>query len=414
MTIANPIAVIDAAGITVPLFADVLDYFQQQYRAIYGADVDLDADTQDGQWVSIIAQAVTDANLTIEQTYQAYSPTYAQGAGLSAVVKINGIRRQVASNSSCPVVAVGQAGTDISGGLVGDSLNLNTTWQLPGNTGDGTVVIPPMGQITTTAFCLTAGAIRADPGTLGKILSPVPGWQTVTNVVAAAPGNPIESDAALRRRQTFSVANPSQTVVVGIQGAIASVAGVTRTVVYENPTSTPDANGIPAFSMAAVVEGGNAQDIANAIALRKTPGSPTYGTTSVLVTDSRGLPSTINFFVLTEVTINIVVNLTVFPGFSQIIENNIINSVVSFINSLPIGYDVYLSKTISATELSDGTELTYEVTSVLQARGGATPAAADILVSYIEAATTTALNVTMNVTGGSSRRAPPRPVRRLR
>ena len=91
--ISTPVAVIDAAGITIPVYADILDYLQEQYRAIYGSDIDLDEDTQDGQWVAILAQALNDANMTIEQVYQSYSPTFAQGNGLSSVVKINGIRR---------------------------------------------------------------------------------------------------------------------------------------------------------------------------------------------------------------------------------------------------------------------------------------------------------------------------------
>ena len=419
MTISSPIAVIDASGITVPLFTDVLDYWQSQYRSIYGQDVDLDPDTQDGQWVAIMAAACNDANLTIEATYQSYSPTYAQGVGLSSVVKINGIRRQIPSNSSCAVIAVGIAGTDISGTVIGDGLNLNTQWLLPGALGSGAVIIPPEGQITTTAGCLATGAIQAAPGTLNKILTPVPGWQTVNNAVAASPGEPLESDAQLRRRQTFSVANPSQTVVEGIQGAIASVNGVTRTVVYENPTAVADVNGIPAFSMAAVVEGGAVADIANAIALRKTPGSPTYGTTRVLVVDARGLPSYINFFVLTQASINVIVNITAFIGFNTVIENNIVNSIVDWITSLPIGYDVLLTQTIAATILSDGTELTYEVTSVQQSRGAGTPSSADIVIAYTEAAFTTAANITLNVTGGSvsGRRLPPtqpQPLRRGR
>src|SRR5215472_6678515 len=310
MTIASPIAVIDAAGITVPLYSEVLDYWQEQYRAIYGQDVDIDADTQDGQFLAILSQAMADANATIEAVFQAYSPTYAQGAGLSSVVKINGIRRLVASNSSVALTAVGQAGTDISGGVVQDNLNLTTQWRLAGNPGDGTLVIPPTGELTATAISTTAGAVLADIGTLTQIITPVPGWQTVTNNTAAAPGQPIESDAALRRRQTYSVANPSQTVVVGIQGAISSVPGVSRAMVYENATSVPDVNGIPPYSLACVVEGGDATAIATAISLRKTPGSPPYGTTSVLVFDSRGLPSTINFFELAEVPINITINLT--------------------------------------------------------------------------------------------------------
>src|SRR5262245_35802631 len=118
-----PVVSIDANGISAPLFTDVLVWLQEQYRSIYGSDVMLDADTQDGQWVAVVAQAIHDTNQTLVSTYNAYSPTFAQGAGLSSVVKINGIRRLSASYSMVDVLCVGQAGTDISGGVVGDNLN---------------------------------------------------------------------------------------------------------------------------------------------------------------------------------------------------------------------------------------------------------------------------------------------------
>jgi uncharacterized phage protein gp47/JayE len=397
--IGSPIAVIDRAGIAIPVYTDILDYFQEQYRSIYGSDIDLDADTQDGQWVAILAQAINDANMTIEQVYHAYSPTFSQGAGLSSVVKINGIRRHIASFSSVVIKAVGVAGTDIGNGIVGDNLNLSSTWQLPPN-----VIIPPEGEISATATSLTSGEVRADIGTITEIVTPTPGWQTVTNEVAASPGQPIETDAQLRRRQTYSVANPSQTVLVGIQGAIGQVEGVSRVRVYENDTSLEDDNGIPAYSMAAVVEGGSALAIANAIALRKTPGSPTYGTTSILVTDVRGIPSKINYFDLTLVPIKVDITLTALANFSAVIADQIMAQVINYINTLPIGYDCYLTKIIAATEIAGNNGLTYEVTAVKQARDNGLLDLADIPISYIEATNTDSSLITFTVNGGPTLR----------
>src|SRR4051812_20467204 len=110
--LSSPICVIDYYGITTPTFDDVLDWLQQQYQAIYGADIDIAADTQDGQWIATISQALHDANQTIMHTYASYSPTFAVGGGLSSVVKINGIRRHIASTGTVLIEAVGVAGTD--------------------------------------------------------------------------------------------------------------------------------------------------------------------------------------------------------------------------------------------------------------------------------------------------------------
>jgi uncharacterized phage protein gp47/JayE len=390
---AFPVTIIDGNGVTVPLFQDVLTYLQDQYRAIYGIDVNLDPDTQDGQWVSILASVINDTNQTIAATYLAYSPTYAVGAGLSSVVKINGIRRQRASVSTVTLLLVGQAGTIISAGAVGDNLNLNTVWALPPD-----VLIPPEGQILVTGTCTELGAITASVGSLTRILTPTPGWQTSTNPNPAVVGLPVETDAQLRRRQTQSTANPSQTVVIGIQGAVENLPGVQRVMVYENPTSATDANSIPPYSMAVVVEGGDVQDVAQAIALRKTPGSPTYGSTNVIVYDSRGIPSQINYFQLTLVSIHVHISLRALAGFTAAIEQEILDQVISFLATLPIGYDSYITKLIAATELPEPDGLTYDVTSVIQARDNLVLTANDVALTFIEAAYCDDTLVTITVT----------------
>lgn len=377
-----PIATIDQNGIMTPLFTEVLSYLQGQYHQIYGADVDLDPDTQDGQWIAVIAAAIHDANQTIAAAYQAYSPTYAQGVGLSSVVKINGIRRLRASTSTVLLRCVGIPGRQIGGSVVSDNLSLDSQWQLPLD-----VVIPIEGEIEVTATSMVWGAISAGVDTITEIVTPVPGWQTVSNPEPAVIGKPVETDAVLRRRQTQSTANPSQSIVTGIQGGIGNLVGVSRVMVYENPTGVPDANGIPAHAMAAVVQGGNALDIANSIALRKTPGSPTFGTTNVLVFDSRGVPSTINFFELSLVPVKVQIEVRPLPGYTSTIEREIIASVLAYLMQLPIGYDSYYSKLVAATQLPEPDGLTYDVTWVGQARGIDVPFQRDVTISYIEATT---------------------------
>jgi uncharacterized phage protein gp47/JayE len=319
--ITSPIFVINDAGISAPLYADILAWLQDQYRTIYGSDVDLDPDTQDGQFLAVISLAFNQINDSGIATYNAYSPTSAQGVGLSSVVKINGIKRLIPSSSSVVVKLIGQAGTIVTNGLVSDNLNLNSQWLLP-----ETVVIPNTGEIEVTAISTILGSVSAGIGTITRILNPQPGWQSVTNLSAAIPGAPVESDAALRRRQAISTAGPAQSVRSGIEGAIANVIGVIRVKVYENDSNVTDSDGIPSHSISPVVEGGDIGQVANAIALRKTPGTGTYGTTSQLVTDARGLPSTINFFELALVPITITINLSsatwIFSSYRRIDSNS--------------------------------------------------------------------------------------------
>ncbi|KVP84560.1 hypothetical protein WJ95_20590 [Burkholderia ubonensis] len=330
MTISSPVAVIDVNGITAPPYAEILDYWQTKYRSIYGQDTYLEPDSKDGQFLAVISAAFNDCNSMAIAIYQSFSPATAQGAALSSNVKINGIARKVASYSSADLVLVGQAGATITNGAAKDGNGVK--WLLP-----ATVTIPPSGTITVTATCATIGAVAARAGTINQIATPAFGWQTVTNPADAAAGAPIESDAALRQRQTVSTALPSLTVLDGIIGAVASVAGVTRYAPYENDTSATDANGIPSHSISLVVEGGDATAIANAIASKKTPGAGTYGTTAIVVTDIYGRPITIRFFRPTAAPITPTVTLKALAGYTTQTGQQIQQAVSDYINGVQIG-----------------------------------------------------------------------------
>jgi uncharacterized phage protein gp47/JayE len=388
---ANLSLIVDDTGISAPTYEAVLASLQDSYRSIYGADVYLEPDSQDGQFLAILALSIKNANDAGIAVYNSFRPGFAQGAGLSSVVKINGLKRLIPSNSSAVVTLVGQAGTIITSGLVSDNLNLNTTWALPDS-----VTIPVSGTVDVLAISTTAGAVRADVGTLTKIMTPTPGWQTVTNISAATAGNPAESDADLRRRQTVSTALPANSVVRSTYGAVLNVPGVTRATIYENVDAIVDANGLPGHSISVVAEGGDVSAIASVIELRKTPGSSTYGTTTVEVIDSAGLRTPIHFFPLIVVPLTIVITLTALQGYTSLIGTRIVQQVIDWVNSLPIGYDSYLSKLEAATELAGADGLTYTVTAVTQARSG-TPSASDIVIAFNEAAHTSTDIITLVV-----------------
>ena len=78
MTILSTAPVIDAAGIRAPSYGEVLQYFKDQYRNIYGADTYLEADSQDGQLLAVFAMAIHDANTAAVQVYNAFSPATAR------------------------------------------------------------------------------------------------------------------------------------------------------------------------------------------------------------------------------------------------------------------------------------------------------------------------------------------------
>jgi uncharacterized phage protein gp47/JayE len=269
--------VITPAGPIAPSYPDLKAMLEELHRSIYGSDIYIDPDSQDGQYIAALATIIKDQNDAIISGLNSFFPASAQGVGLSTIVKINGIRRDVPSNSTADLLCVGVAGTDISGLIIGDDLNLNTQWLIAGDPGSETVVIPDAGEITTTATCTTPGGVAAAAGSLTEILTPTRNFQSVTNAADAALGAPVEQDAALRQRQSVSTAIPALSVLAAMYGALKNIIGVNRCFPYENDTKVTDDDGIPANSIAVVIDGGDAATIAATIARYKTPGTGTYG-----------------------------------------------------------------------------------------------------------------------------------------
>jgi uncharacterized phage protein gp47/JayE len=384
---------ISDAGISGPDFPDVLQQLKISLWAIFGSDANFDPDSQDGQAISVFAQAIYDAGQMAIAAYNGFSPATAQGAGLSSVVKINGLQRHIPSNSEAVITIVGVAGTIITGGVVGDNAGLNTRWALPD------VTIPITGTTNVTASAEQLGAVAAAAGSLTQILTPTLGWQSATNAAAAVLGSPVETDAQLRKRQSRSTSLPARSVYGGIYAAVANVATVERLAIIENDTDSTDVNGIPSHSIAVVAEGGNVTEIANAIAVKKSPGTGTFGTTVLVVIDEHGVPSTIRFYLATEVRLLMHIIIQAQPGYVSTTGDIIKQNLVDFIRDLEIGEDSYLSRLYSPINLG-GTGLgsSFVTTSVLQSRNPAAPAAANIVIAFNEVATLAIEDITLTVT----------------
>ncbi|EBG7591507.1 hypothetical protein FI942_21310 [Salmonella enterica] len=386
-------ATVTAEGISAPDYQTILDTLTSYFQQIYGSDAYLEPDSKDGQMVALVALAVHDANNTAIAVYNCFSPATGYGAALTSNVKINGIARKGATNSTVDLLLTGTAGTTITNGTVKDTNNV--IWRLPAS-----VVIGVDGAVTVTAICSNSGAVAALAGTITTINTPTRGWTSVTNPAAATVGAPAETDAELRIRQGQSVAIPSITPFEGVDGAIANIAGVTRHKLYENDTGKTDGNGLPPHSISAIVDGGDVTEIARTIRGNKGQGVRTWGKTSVTVPDRYGNPHIISFSRPTDVPVYGKITLKVFAGYTSQIGVQIQQAVADYINSLMIGDPVLLSRIYSPTNLgvvSGGNARYYDIQELLIGKSPETVAAANINIAYDESASCKPENIIITV-----------------
>ena len=384
------LATLDASGWNYSDYPTTLAYVQNIFTNIYGSDIYLGADSQDGQLAAAFAVAMYDNNQTFASIINSLSPIYAQGTQLSSEVLINGISRQPATNSIATVTLTGTIGTIISGASAKDTNGV--VW----NIADG--VIANTGTIDLLATCSTSGSITALPNTINQINTPLFGWATVNNALAATTGQNAESDYALRLRQQVSVSLPTLTMTDGLLGGLLSILNVTRAKVYNNPTNITDVNGLLPHSIAAIVEGGDGQTIANQIDLRKTLGCYTNGTTSYNVTDSQGIVDTINFSILGYVDLKMTISIKALSGYVSTTLALIQASLVSLIDGLEIGEDVLYSRLYTAANLNGSAlGLTYNITSLQIGLLSGSVGTSDIVIPYNKAARILASNIPVTV-----------------
>ena len=379
---------IDDAGLHIPSYVDIRDDLIDQFKQIYGQDIYLENDSQDYQMISAFALKTYDTMQLLQIVYNNRSPKTAVGTALDSIVKLNGIARKAASYSTCVLMLTGDVGTVIAAGVAED--DAGNTWNLPENV----VFISP--TIEVTAQCGVIGAIEASPGTITKITNPQKGWLSVTNTVPAVVGEPIETDEQLRYRQSISVAIPSQNMVNSTIAGIASVNGVTRYKVYDNDTNETDSNGIPGHSIAAVVEGGLDEDVAEQIYLRKGPGGGTYGTTSVTYINADGLPNVVRFFRPTYVPIDVTVTVKKNGTYTTAVADTIKNNVEQYINALDIGYDVLVTGILTAVaaSITNVAQPEFSLQEITIGKDAGSLSTADIDILYNEVASVGTVTVT--------------------
>ncbi|HGV9335510.1 TPA: baseplate J/gp47 family protein [Raoultella planticola] len=387
-------ATVTAEGISAPDYQTVLDTITGYFQQIYGSDAYLEPDSKDGQLVALVALAIHDANNTAISVYRSFSPATALGDALTSNVKINGITRRSATNSTVDLLLTGTVGTTITNGSVRDTNSV--VWNLP-----ATVVIGSDGTVVATATCANSGAVAAVAGSVNGINTPTRGWASVTNPLAATVGVAAETDAELRVRQSQSVALASLTPFDAVDGAIANVEGVTRHKLFENDTEATDSNGLPPHSISAIVEGGDALEIAHTIRSTKGQGVSTYGTTAIMVTDKYGNPYIIRFSRPVDVPVYVSITLKALTGYSSEVGDEIKAAVAAYINSLAIGDSVLLSRVYSPANLgvvSGGNARYYDIMELLIGRSSDDVAAANVVVAYDESASCSVDNIVLVVT----------------
>ena len=331
-------------GLTIQTYQELYDELAAGYRVIYGPDINLDADSPDGQRIGIEAKARLDLQAFAAQLYNQFDPDFSAGEALNRIIKLAGIARQPAARSVVDLNVTTDRGLVLPAGysLLDD---LDQAWAIEAD-------VALLTGITSVSFSAeNFGLIEAAPGTITSPADIVLGVTAVTNPLAAVPGRDEETDAALRVRRNRSLASPATSTTGGLFTAIGDIAGVTDLVVYENDTDTLDAALVlAAHSIWCVVQGGTIADIVEVIAKNKTGGTGIKGGVSGTYSETLYKPDGSEYVIVHEMlfdrptTQQVYVELTVEGIDSAVVDTVAIENALAAV-------DFNIAQSLSAAEL---------------------------------------------------------------
>lgn len=270
-------------GLQTATAPELRQQLEDAMREIYGNDILLDSSTPDGQWINILVQKGVDVRGLLMQLYNSFNPNNAQGSVLDQRCAINNVFRKAGSFTTVTIRVVADRAVTLQGLDAQYNNPEGTGYTVQDNEGNRFILANTttlsVGNNDLLFRAETLGDVIVLPNTINTPVTVVLGVTSVNNLTSANEvGYDEELDDALRTRRRQSVSVGSFGYLNGLQGALLQLEGVTDAKVYENYTSSTDANGTPAHCIWVVVEGGSTEEIANTIYGKKCPGTNMRGT----------------------------------------------------------------------------------------------------------------------------------------
>jgi len=237
---------------------------------------------------------------------------------------------------------------------------------------------------------VNAGPIDQPANTIDTILTPMLGWDSVINPLAASSGEDRETDEELRLRFRNAKFERATNTYDSIYSALINLDGVTEVTIYENETNITDGNGVPGHSFLPIVVGGLSQSIGDAIWENKPIGILSYGNTSVNVSDIQGGTHVVSFSRPNALVIYISMDITTDANFpangNDLIKSNIIQY---FEDNLGTGDDVIYSRLYTPINAVQG----HEVVSLKIGTAPSPTGVINIPVAFNQIASISAINI---------------------
>lgn len=257
-------------GIELPTLQEILNYWTEQLKSIYGENINLNQNTPDGQLLNILAQQQIELNQILTYIYNSFDPQVAEGKALDRDVAYNGLQRKAGSYTIVPITINCNQTTTLQG-LDNNYTNpAGTGFTVSDSSGNNYILISTTtlqsGNSILEFRAQDIGVIEPALNTINIISTPQLGVVSVNNSSAPVQiGVDEESDYDLRNRFNNSFALGGVGSFENIISALYSLDGVLSVSGENNVENTVSIAGTPAHSVWLIVQGGDNDDIAQTI-----------------------------------------------------------------------------------------------------------------------------------------------------
>lgn len=345
--------------------------------------ISLAASNASGITVSVVTlQDSTAYTISYSNTTSTNTITFTSDASATVPEILNGLQGVIAG--AHPSLTATVIGTD----LVIDRNDIFQTVNFTTSINLGITKVRTVGEVVA----VNSGIIEQPANTIDTILTPMLGWDSVINPVAATPGTDRETDEELRLRFRNGKFDRATNTLDAIYSALINLDNVSEVTIYENDTSVVDGNGVPAHSFLPIVVGGLSTDIANAIWENKPIGILSYGNTTVVINDNQTppFPHSISFSRPDPLVIYISMNITTDVNFPPNGNDAIRSALIEYFNTnLGTGDDVIYSRLYTPINSVPG----HQVESLTVGTSPSPVGASNIVVAFDEIASLSSMNI---------------------
>ncbi|MFM7008265.1 MAG: baseplate J/gp47 family protein, partial [Betaproteobacteria bacterium] len=268
----------------LPSEAQILAGRLADQRDAFGSALSDVPESPQGQLRQSEAAIIGDKNAAVAYVANMLDPDYSEGVWQDSVAKLHMLTRKQGGGTVVPVQCYGAPGTVITAGSKVQDVN-RLLYSAVADT-----VIGSGGVVDVQFQADAIGPIPCAAGSITRIYTAIPGWDSVANEDAGALGEYVESRYAFEERRRESIAIGSSASPVAKLAAVRALSGVIDAFVAENDTGSPLSFGftgytLPPHSVCFSVAGGDDVEIASTLWQKKNPGCKFVGNVSMIVED---------------------------------------------------------------------------------------------------------------------------------